>query len=135
VSFKRVRLAGRIRIILSELLLRDVADPSLYNITITEVELDTELQYAKVFVNAFGDESREAEIMLGLERAKGFLRREVATRVRMRKAPELVFVWDKRLQRVERINEILSGLDIPPAPPEEPETLEDDDYDYDDDDE
>ena len=135
MSFKRVRLAGRIRIILSELLLRDVADPSLYNITITEVELDTELQYAKVFVNAFGDESREAEIMVGLERAKGFLRREVATRVRMRKAPELVFVWDKRLQRVERINEILSGLDIPPAPPEEPEPLDDDDYDYDDDDE
>lgn len=130
MSFKKVRIAGRIRIILSELLLREVADPSLYNITITEVELDSELQYAKVFVNALGEEERQAEIMLGLERAKGFLRREIASRVRLRKAPELVFVWDERLQRVERINEILAGLDIPPAPPEEPETLED----YDDDD-
>jgi ribosome-binding factor A len=127
-----VRVAGRIRIILSELLLREVADPSLYNITITEVELDTEMLYAKVFVNALGDEDRQTEILAGLDRAKGFLRRELASRIRMRKVPELVFVWDHRLERVERINAILSGLDIPPAPPEEPEDL-DEDFDVDDD--
>lgn len=114
MSIKQDRVAGRIRIILSELLLREVADPRLYNITITEVELDPELQYARVYVNALGDEERQDEIMHGLERAKGFLRREVGSRVRLRKTPELHFLWDTRLERVERINEILSGLDIPP---------------------
>lgn len=114
MGFKQDRVAGRIRIILSELLLREVADPRLYNITITEVELDPELQYARVYVNALGDEERQSEIMLGLEHAKGFLRREVGSRVRLRKTPELHFIWDTRLERVERINEILSGLDIPP---------------------
>lgn len=132
MSYKRVRVAGRIRIILSELLLREVADPSLYNITITEVELDTEMVYAKVFVNALGEEERQTEILAGLNRAKGFLRRELASRIRMRKVPELVFVWDHRLERVERINTILSGLDIPPAPPEEPDDF-DEDFDDDDD--
>ena len=123
MGFKQVRVAGRIRIILSELLLREVADPRLYNITITEVELDSELQYARVFVNALGDEDRQEEILAGLEHAKGFLRKEVGSRVRLRKTPELHFIWDHRLERVERINEILSGLDIPP---EEDEQHDDD---------
>lgn len=122
MSIKQDRVAGRIRIILSELLLREVADPRLYNITITEVELDPELQYARVYVNALGDEDRQDEILAGLEHAKGFLRREVGSRVRLRKTPELHFKWDTRLERVERINEILSGLDIPP----EEETTHDD---------
>ena len=123
MGFKQVRVGGRIRLILSELLLREVADPRLYNITITEVELDPELQYARVFVNALGDEERQAEILAGLEHAKGFLRREVGSRVRLRKTPELHFLWDHRPERVERINEILSGLDIPP---EEDEQHDDD---------
>ncbi len=123
MGFKQVRVAGRIRIILSELLLREVADPRLYNITITEVELDPELQYARVYVNALGDEERQDEILAALEHAKGFLRKEVGSRVRLRKTPELHFIWDHRLERVERINEILSGLEIPP---EETEPNDDD---------
>lgn len=123
MGFKQVRVAGRIRTILSELLLREVADPRLYNITITQVELDPELQYARVYVNALGDEDRREEILAGLEHAKGFLRREVGSRVRLRKTPELHFIWDHRLERVERINEILSGLEIPP---EEDEPNDDD---------
>jgi len=107
-------MAGRIRTILSELLLREVSDPRLQGITVTDVELDPELQYARVYVNALGDESRQAEVMAGLERAKGFLRREVGSRVRLRKTPELHFYWDASLARGERIHEILSSLDIPP---------------------
>lgn len=114
MSIKQDRIAGRIRQILSGLILREVADPRLQNITVTEVDIDQELQYAKIYVNALGDESRQDEVMAALERAKGFLRREVAHRVRLRKAPELSFHWDERLERVERINQILSSLDIPP---------------------
>lgn len=117
MSIKQTRVAARIRTILSELLLREVSDPRLQNITITDVELDPELQYARVYVNALGDETRQAEVMAGLERAKGFLRREVGSRVRLRKTPELHFQWDASLERVERINEILSNLHIPPEEP------------------
>ncbi len=114
MSIKQDRVAGRIRTILSELLLREVADPRLHGITITEVEVDPELQYAKVYVNALGDETRQDEVMAGLERARGFLRREVGSRVRLRKTPELVFRWDERLEQVERINRLLSEIEIPP---------------------
>ena len=84
MSKKQERMSGRIRVILSELVLREVADPRLAHITITDVELDPELLYARVYVNALGDEEREQEVMAGLERAKGFLRRELGQRARLR---------------------------------------------------
>lgn len=115
MSIKQDRVSGRIRTILSELLLREVADPRLHYITITDVELDPELQYARVYVNALGDEDRQADVMQGLERARGFLRREVGKRVRLRKTPELEFHWDHTLERSERINQLIASLDIPPA--------------------
>jgi ribosome-binding factor A len=110
-------MAERIQAILSELLLREVSDPRLKNITVTVVKLDPELMFANIYINALGDESRQAVVMAGLERAKGFLRREVAKRVRLRNAPELVFHWDVTLERGERVNQLLSSLHIPPTAP------------------
>lgn len=114
MSIKQERMGDRIHQILSELLLREVSDPQLQDITVTEVQLDPELMYAKVYVNALGDESREDDVMAGLNRANGFLRREVGKRIRIRNTPELHFYWDKTLERAQRIHNIISGLDIPP---------------------
>ncbi|HVU10757.1 MAG TPA: 30S ribosome-binding factor RbfA [Phototrophicaceae bacterium] len=127
-KIKQERTSGQIRKILSQLIIRDVADPRLQGITITDVELDPELLFAKVYVNALGEEERQAEVMGALNHAKGFLRREVAKRVHLRKAPELIFRWDASLERSERINALLSSLDIPPEETTVTETeLEDDD--------
>jgi len=115
MSIKQDRVAERVRIILSELLLREVSDPRLKHITVTEVKLDPELMFADVFVNALGDEGRHEDVMHGLERARGFLRREVGKRVRLRNAPDLHFHWDVTLERGERINRLIAALDIPPA--------------------
>lgn len=119
MSIKQQRMNDRIQQILSQLLLREISDPRLQSITVTEVRLDAELMYAKVYVNALGDESREREVMAGLKRASGFLRREVGKRIRIRNTPELHFNWDKTLERGERINSIISNLDIPPEAEEE----------------
>lgn len=115
MSIKQDRMSERIRVILSELLLREVSDPRLQNLTITEVKLDPELMFADVYVNALGDESREQTVMGGLQSAGGFLRREIGKRVRLRNTPELHFHWDTTLERGEKLNQLLSGLDIPPA--------------------
>lgn len=119
MTIKQDRMAERIQAILSELLLREVADPRLQHITVTEVRIDTELMAANVYINALGDEGRRKEVMEGLKRAKGYLRREVAHRVRLRNAPELVFHWDVTLERGERLHHIISKLEIPPVAPEE----------------
>src|SRR5690606_15604636 len=117
-SIKQDRVGERIRTILSELLLREIADPRLQGITITEVTLDPELQFADIYVNALGDESRQDDVMRGLAHAQGFLRREVGKRVRLRTVPELHVHWDVTLERGERINRLLSSLEIPPEEPD-----------------
>lgn len=129
MSIKQERTSGHIRKILSQLILREVADPRLHGITITDVEIDPELLFAKVYVNALGEEEREPEVMFALEHAKGFLRREVARRVKLRKAPELIFRWDASLERSERINALLATLEIPPETAEAAAAEMDDDDD------
>ena len=128
MSIKQDRMSERIRAILSKLLLREVRDPRLHNVTVTEVKLDPELMFADVYVNALGDETRQDEVLSGLESAKGFLRREVGRNIRLRNTPELHFHWDVTLERGEQMNKLLSSLEIPPAPPED-DANDWDDYD------
>lgn len=127
MSIKQDRVAERIQTILSGLLLREVADPRLHSITITEVTIDAELRYARIYVNALGDEARQTEVMNALGRANGFLRREVGARLRTRNTPELHFYWDEGLARGERINQLLGDLDIPPEDFDYGDSIEDDD--------
>lgn len=128
-KIKQNRMSDRIREILSELMLREVSDPRLHNVTVTEVKLDPELMFADVYVNAMSEE-RQKEVMQALKSAKGFLRREVGKRVRMRNVPDLIFHWDAMLERGEQMNQLIDGLYIPP-PTEDPE--DDEEIDFDDD--
>lgn len=113
MSIKQDRMNERIRTILSELFLREISDPRLQGLTVTEVAIDPELMHANVYVNALGDEDRQDEVMQALKRANGFLRREVGQRVHTRNTPELHFRWDTTLEHGKRIDELLDSLDIP----------------------
>lgn len=113
MSIKQGRMSDRIHQILSALLLRDVSDPRLREVSVTDVKLDPELMYATVYVIALGDATREQEVMAAFRRASGFLRREVGKRIRLRHTPELHFRWDRAFEQADRINKIISELDIP----------------------
>lgn len=115
-KIRQQRTADRIRLILSELILRDMRDPRLQGLTITDVTIDRELQYADIYVNALGEEERQNEVMSALEGATGFFRRELATSLANRTVPHLHFHWDPTLARAERISQILDELYIPPEP-------------------
>lgn len=115
MSIKQDRVAGRIRQILSVLILREVSDPRLQGLTVTDVEIDPELMYARVYVNALGEEARMPEIMGALKQAKGFLRREVGKRLSLRRVPDMGFFWDESLDRGARMDSLLNQLEIPPA--------------------
>ncbi len=112
-EIRRRRTAEQIKTILSTLVLRDMRDPRLQGLTITVVRIDREMQYADIFVNALGDESREEEVMDALTGAKGYLRRELASRLELRTVPQLHFHWDPTLAHAERIDELLDSLNIP----------------------
>lgn len=110
MTIKQERAAHLIHNILSELLMTEVTDPALEGVTVTDVTVDREIEYADVYVHALDD--RDA-VMAGLERANGFLRRELAVRTRFRKTPVLHFHWDVALEHGERIDELLDSLEIP----------------------
>ena len=110
---RQQRTADQIHRTLSELFLRQLNDPRLQDVTITQVTIDRELQYADVYVNALGDESRRQEVMVALQRATGFLRRELSGYLRLRSVPQLHFHWDPTLAHAEQVDRILENLYIP----------------------
>jgi ribosome-binding factor A len=131
VSIKQDRIAGRIRQILSVLILREVSDPRLQGLTVTDVEIDSELMYARVYVNALGEEERMSEIMGALKQAKGFLRREVGKRLSLRRVPDMGFYWDESLDRGARMDMLINQLEIPPKPKDDAANDSDDDSELD----
>jgi ribosome-binding factor A len=113
-KIRQERTAEDIRLIISNLLYRDVSDPRLQDLTITRVLIDRELQHANIYVNALGDESRKDDVMNALDKAGGFFRYELAQRTSLRTVPELHFHWDPTLAYAQEVDEILSSLEIPP---------------------
>ena len=103
----------------SELLLFEINDPRVQGTTVTDVDIDRELQHADIKVNALGDESRQNEVLEGLTSAHPFIRRELGRRLKLRKVPQIHFHWDHSLQQVLEVENLLNSLDIPAEPPAE----------------
>jgi ribosome-binding factor A len=104
------RIADRIRQELSEMLIREIADPRLEQIFITDVKVDRELAFADIYVSAVEGVERSAEILAGLESASGFLRRTLAGRIELRTFPRLRFHWDPTLENADHIEKLLAQL-------------------------
>lgn len=94
--------------ILSEAIQYDVKDPRVGFATVTNVDVSGDLQHAHVSISVMGDEEQQRETMQALERARGFLRRQVAQGLsHMRSVPELHLRLDTSLDHSERIGELL----------------------------
>jgi ribosome-binding factor A len=104
------RIADRVRQELSEMFVREINDPRLKNIFITDVKIDKELAYADVYFSAIEGVGRSAEILEGLESASGFLRRTLSSRVEVRAFPRLRFHWDPTPENADHIEKVLAGL-------------------------
>src|SRR5512133_1874807 len=85
----------------------EIRDPRLAGITVTEVKVDRELSYAEIFVSAVEGSSRAAEILEGLERASGFIRKTLSDRIELRSFPRLRFHWDPTPEKADRIEQLL----------------------------
>lgn len=92
------------------MLLRDISDPRLSKIYITDATVDRELSYADVYVSALEGHERSPEILLGLESASGFIRRQLARRIELRAFPRLRFHWDPTPENADRIERKLAEL-------------------------
>jgi ribosome-binding factor A len=92
------------------MLLRELSDPRLHMIYVTDVNVDRELSYADIFVSALEGSERSREVLAGLESASGFIRRELAGRVELRSFPHLRFHWDPTPENADRIERKLTDI-------------------------
>lgn len=110
MSRRTGRVGDLIRAELSELLLRHVQDPRIRLASVTEVDVTQDLRRATVKVSVLGEENERVETIEALRHARGFLRTELAHRLRMRVTPELLFELDRGAEYSQRISDLLESL-------------------------
>jgi len=115
------RVADQLRAELAGLLTRDVHDPGIGFVTLTRVHVSPDLQVARVYYTALGDEKARKSSARALERATPFLRRQVGSRLRLKRTPELHFVYDDSIAGQDRIEQLLNEIHAsqPPAAPDD----------------
>lgn len=106
------KVSELVHIHLSDLLEQKVKDPRLDMVTITDVVVTPDASRANVYFSALGGEDALEETQEGLESASGWLRRELGRQLRLRNVPELVFHYDRSIERGERISAILDELGL-----------------------
>lgn len=116
MTIKQERVRDLILAHLSAVVLTEVTDPALKNVTITDVKVDREIQYADIYVHALGDDQREKEVLAGFKRASGFLRTSLAKRLRIRQTPVLHFHWDAMLAAGDHMDALLDKIKKENAP-------------------
>ena len=108
------KLAALLKREISELLLNGVRDERIHQtmVTITNVEVSGDLQHAKIYISLFGEDQQKSDVLLCLDEAKGFIRGELARRLQMRRAPNIVFKLDNGMSKGSSVLDILSSLEI-----------------------
>ena len=105
------RVADQIREVVSELLARGaVHDPGIGFITLTRVQVSSDLQTAHVLYTSLGDAKARTETAKALKRATPFFRRQIGERMRLRRVPEVDFRFDEAIGHQDRIEQILRDL-------------------------
>jgi ribosome-binding factor A len=128
MSTRPERLEDQIHFLLSTLIQRELRDPELGFLTLTAVRLTPDRSLAKVYFTAMATEGRSDEEQIGLTRkalgrAAGFLRSALASRLALKRVPELTFFPDTTLEQGNKMDAIFAEIEKERSarPPEDPE--------------
>jgi ribosome-binding factor A len=95
---------------LSDIYRRDVKDDAIGFLTLTEVRLTNDYSYLTIFYTVLGKDEKKEAARKALERSKGFVKRQLGDRVKMRKMPELIFKYDGTLDYGNKIEQGLKDV-------------------------
>jgi ribosome-binding factor A len=118
-SRRAQKVAEAIREVVSMAILTELKDPRVKDVTVTFVEVSSDLRHAKVHVSVMGDETRQQLSLRGLQSAAGFLQAKIASQVEMRYTPRLNFLLDQGVKRSIEIAQILREVLPPDEAPDE----------------
>ena len=112
------RVADLVRSELGLLLTGGVNDPGIGFVTITRVQMTPDLQQARVFYTALGDDKARESSRKAIGRATPFLRRQLGSRLRLKRVPELSFLYDESIAGQDRIEQLLKEIRTPLPDPD-----------------
>lgn len=95
---------------ISDILLKEARDPRIGRLTITGVKMSDDLRLARIFFVQMGKDEVDEATWKGLEKAKGFLKRELGKRLQLRYVPDITFLYDKSFEYGSRIDRLLTEI-------------------------
>jgi ribosome-binding factor A len=111
MSGRRVERVGEaMREVIAELLMREIKDPRIGMVTLTTVEVSPDLRHARAYFSCLGDAATRQRTQAGLQSAAGFMKGQLAKRLRLRYAPEITFVQDPSIEHADRIATLLKEV-------------------------
>lgn len=122
------RVASLIKREVSQMLINGIKDDRVGSgmVSITDVDVSGDLQHVKIFVSIYGTEEAKTETMEGLKSSIGYVRRELGSRMRLRRTPEIVFYEDRSLERGDRMLNLLNEISQDRQQKAEPAQLDED---------
>jgi len=112
MSYRPERLAEAIKKEFSEMLQNEIKDPRIGFVTITRVEVSSDLRNAKIYVSIYGSSAEQEVNMEALSSARGYIRGELGKRIRLRHTPEITFKLDTSALKSVRVMELLKKEQI-----------------------
>lgn len=110
VKQRSQRLGELIKKEISDILLKEVKDPRIGFVSVTDVEVSGDLRHAKVFVSVYGDENERQATMEGLEKATGFIRKLIGERIKIHHTPEIMFRYDNSIEHGVHISKLIDEI-------------------------
>jgi ribosome-binding factor A len=104
------RIAEQLREEVSQILATEIADPGVGLVTVSRVKVSPDLSLARVYWTLFGDAAEKKRTTKALQRAAPFVRHVLATRLTLRRVPEVAFHYDEGLAAHQRVEEILHEI-------------------------
>ncbi len=105
------RISEEVRKVISELIYNGLKDPRVNPMTsVTKVEVTRDLRFAKVYISVLGSKEEKDETLRGLESAKGYIRKEIGSRIDLRYVPEPIFTLDESIEQAIYMSKLIDKV-------------------------
>jgi ribosome-binding factor A len=102
------RLSGEMKKVISEIVRTDVKDPRISELmSVTDVHVTEDLKFAKIYISDYNDVD---QTLIALQSAKGFIRREIGKKIKMRIIPELIFIKDDSIEKAMYMSSLIDKI-------------------------
>ncbi len=104
------KVADLIQKEISQMLVKSIKDPRIGFVTITKVTVSEDFRFAKVYFSVAGTLKEREESQKGLDSAKGYVRKELGRRIRLRYTPEIMFQFDPSIEYAIHMEKLIQSI-------------------------